>query len=51
MDILIQGEVPMSDLYQKVVNTPVGKSLVSALNLPAPVMLERYELRFSARAW
>ncbi len=33
----------MSDLYQKVVNTPVGKSVVSALNLPAPVLLERYE--------
>ena len=31
----------MSDLYHKVSNSPVGRSVVSALNLPAPVVLER----------
>ncbi len=31
----------MSDLYQKVANSPWGKSVVNALNLPAPVILER----------
>lgn len=31
----------MSDLYHKVSNSPVGRSVVSALNLPAPVILER----------
>ncbi|WP_250657499.1 3-oxoacyl-ACP reductase [Alkalimarinus coralli] len=32
----------MSDLYHKVSNSPVGRSVVSALNLPAPVVLERH---------
>ncbi|UZE95039.1 3-oxoacyl-ACP reductase [Alkalimarinus alittae] len=32
----------MSDLYHKVSNSPVGRSVVSALNLPAPVILERH---------
>ncbi|PID41843.1 MAG: 3-oxoacyl-ACP reductase [Proteobacteria bacterium] len=32
----------MSDLYQKVVNSPVGKTVVNAFNLPSPVNLERY---------
>src|SRR5690554_1055555 len=31
----------MSDLYQKVANSPWGKSLVSAMNLPRPAILER----------
>ncbi len=31
----------MSDLYQKVANSPMGRSVVNALNLPAPVLLER----------
>lgn len=31
----------MSDLYQKVANSPVGRQVVNALNLPAPAILER----------
>lgn len=33
----------MSDLYLKLVNTPIGKSLVQSLNLPSPVNLERWQ--------
>ncbi|PIE43313.1 MAG: 3-oxoacyl-ACP reductase [Gammaproteobacteria bacterium] len=32
----------MSDFYQKVANSPIGKPVVNALNLPAPAILERY---------
>ncbi|MCP5160140.1 MAG: 3-oxoacyl-ACP reductase [Hahellaceae bacterium] len=32
----------MSDLYQKVANTPLGRSVANALNLPTPVVLERF---------
>lgn len=31
----------MSDIYQKVANSPVGRQVVSALNLPSPIILER----------
>src|SRR5690606_40395720 len=31
----------MSDLYQEAANSTWGKSLVSAMNLPTPAMLER----------
>ena len=31
----------MSDLYHKISNSPVGRSVVGALNLPAPVILKR----------
>lgn len=32
----------MSDTYQNIANSPVGKSIFSAINLPIPVILERY---------
>ncbi len=31
----------MTDMYQKLANSPLGSSLVDALNLPRPVFLER----------
>lgn len=31
----------MSDFYQKVANSPVGRQVINALNLPAPMILER----------
>ena len=31
----------MSDIYQKVANSPVGRQVVQALNLPSPVILDR----------
>ena len=34
----------MSDLYLKLVNTPVGKSAAQSLGLPAPVPLKRWTL-------
>lgn len=33
----------MSDLYLKLVNTPVGKSAANTLGLPAPVVLKRWQ--------
>jgi 3-oxoacyl-[acyl-carrier protein] reductase len=33
----------MSDRYQQLVNTPVGKMVSKQIGLPAPVKLERYE--------
>lgn len=33
----------MSDIYQKVANSSLGKQVVSALNLPQPLILERQE--------
>jgi 3-oxoacyl-[acyl-carrier protein] reductase len=33
----------MSDLYQQLVNTPVGKVVSKQIGLPTPVKLERYE--------
>ena len=32
----------MSDLYQAIANSAVGKKVFSSLNLPIPVMLERH---------
>ncbi len=32
----------MSDLYQRVANSPLGRPLINALNLPTPVTLERF---------
>ena len=31
----------MSDLYLKIVNTPIGKSAAKTLGLPSPVPLKR----------
>ena len=33
----------MSDRYQQLVNTPVGKIVSKQIGLPTPVELERYE--------
>ncbi len=33
----------MSDRYQQLVNTPIGKIVSKQIGLPAPVKLERYE--------
>ena len=33
----------MSDVYQAIANSAVGKKVFSAMNLPIPVMLERFE--------
>lgn len=33
----------MSDVYQAIANSAVGKKVFSAINLPIPVILERYE--------
>ena len=33
----------MSDLYLKLVNTPLGKQVVNSLSLPAPLQLERWQ--------
>jgi 3-oxoacyl-[acyl-carrier protein] reductase len=33
----------MSDTYQAIANSPVGKALFSAINLPIPVILERWQ--------
>ncbi|MCC4308021.1 3-oxoacyl-ACP reductase [Alcanivorax marinus] len=33
----------MSDTYQAIANSPMGKALFSAINLPIPVILERWQ--------
>ena len=33
----------MSDRYQQLVNTPIGKIVSKQIGLPAPVRLERFE--------
>ena len=33
----------MSDRYQQLINTPVGRIVSKQVGLPAPVALERYE--------
>ena len=32
----------MSDRYQQLINTPIGKIVSKQVGLPAPVVLERY---------
>ena len=38
-----RGATPMSDRYQSLVHTPVGRLLAKNLGLPTPVRLERYQ--------
>ena len=33
----------MSDRYQQLINTPIGKIVSKQIGLPSPVKLERYE--------
>ncbi|HCK26641.1 MAG TPA: short chain dehydrogenase, partial [Alcanivorax sp.] len=33
----------MSDTYQAIANSPMGKAVFSAINLPIPVILERWQ--------
>ncbi len=33
----------MSDTYQTIANSPMGKALFGAINLPIPVILERWQ--------